>query len=504
MKRLTTALILILCLVLLAFSFASCDKKKKGAATTAKEAGKTECAHVWGDYVVDLDPSCSEPGIQSKYCTKCGAQDPTSIAEIPTIEHTPADTYKTDKEPTCIEVGYESIHCTVCGQIIAETVRTLDVDPTNHDVKEWTVTVEPTLDTVGERQGTCTLCKQLQTEPYALPIYNSKAVEGPYASGSSIVFSTTAGEISGESKTFHPSSASPSGNDLWIEYSFLWNDTLQNWNQSKSEMSLAAFKNDKGAYRHFYYVYTRDNQSGDCPFLGHFDYSTYMGGYADSDAHLCAYDLTSEGNGIGRYNAGWDYYHGGVTRASSPYIYDAESQTVGGWHRIGVRFHQEASNDPAKGGIVYTGYSELYVDGVKVWKVEVDMQGYWKDGEWKQLKGYGGKGTADLKSNDLLLWYAKTELDESDVAEEWTEYNGLYYKDHDDLIVYGSLADFSKSTTAAYASFYDMIFTCGDGFVRDVSPVATPAERTITLDDMGTEETEDDVITSGALFYEVN
>ena len=496
MKKLTTLLILVLCLVLIAFAFASCEKKSKGAKATTAKPGATECAHVWGDYVVDLEPSCTDPGIQSKYCTKCGAQDPTSIAEVPTIDHVAGTEYKVDKEPTCIAVGYESIHCVICGQPVADTVRTLDINPKNHDVENWTITVEPTLTEVGERQGTCKLCNKLQTEAYALPVYNSKAFAGPYASGSSIVFSTTAGEISGEGKTFHPSSASPSGNDLLIEYSFLWNDTLQNWNQSKSEMSLAAFKNEKGSYRHLYYLYTRDGQSSDCPYLGHFDYSTYMGGYEKNHEWECALD---PGNGQPRYKAGWS---GG--RDDSPYVYDTESQTVGGWHRIGIRFHQEASNDPTKGGIVYSGYSELYIDGVKVWKVLTDMQGYWKDGEWKQMTGYASKGVADLKANDLLLWYAKTELDENDVAEEWTEYNGLYYKDHDNLIIYGSLADFSKSITAAYASFYDMIFTCGNGFVRDVSPIATPAERTITLDDMGTEDTTDDVTVSGAIFYEVN
>ena len=496
MKRLTIALALILCLVLCIFAFASCGKKK-AASTTAgatKPAGETECAHVWSDYVVDLEPTCSAPGVKSKWCTKCGMQDPASIAEIETIPHTEGAEYVPDKKPTCIEGGYESKHCTVCGQIIAETVRPLEIDPKAHDVAEWTVTVEPTLDTIGERQGTCTLCHQLQTEAYALPIYNSKAFEGPYASGNSLVFSKTVADIKGD-KTFHPTDGNASGNDLWLEYSLLWNDTLKNWNQAKSEMSLMGFKNPAGSYRHFYYVYAKDGQSSDCPYTGHFDYSTYLGDLS----YNCAIDLTSEGNGVGLYKAGWD---SPLTRASSPYIYDEESQTTGGWHRIGIRYHQEIDFDDAKGGIFYKGYSELYVDGIKVWHVMLDMQGYWKNNEWKQLNGYGGKGKADLKANNLLLWEAKTELADTDNAEEWTLYDGVYYKDHDDMTVYGSMADFAKSSTAAYASLYDVIFTCGNGFVRNVTPVATPAEKTITLDDMGTEDVADDLIVSAAVFYE--
>ena len=502
MKKLTLALALILCLILCVFAFASCGPKKPasttaGGSATASTPADTECNHVWGEFEVDTPATCTAPGVKSKYCTICDEQDPDSITEIPKLDHVPGENYVVDTEPNCTEGGFKSKHCTVCGNPIADTVLPIDPDPTRHNVEEWNVTVEPTLDTIGERQGTCTLCHEPQVEAYALPIYNSKAFVGPYASGNSIVFSKTVGEISGADKTFHPTSTDPDGNDLWIEYSFLWNDTLANWNQAKSEMSLAAFKNDNGSYRHFYYLYTNDGQSADCPYKGHFDYSTYLGDLS----YNCAFDLTSEGNGIGLYKAGWD---SPLTRASSPYVYDEDSMTTGGWHRIGVRFHQESEIDDAKGGIVYTGYSELYVDGVKVWKVRTDMQGYWKNSKWNQLAGYAGKGKADLKSNDLLLWYAKTELDENDVAEEWTLYNGVYYKDHDDMIVYGSLANYAGSTTAAYASLYDVNWTCGDGFVRTVTPVATPAERTITLDDMGTEDAEDDLIVSAAIFYEVN
>ena len=496
MKKLTLALALCLCLILCAFAFASCGKDGKKTATTVADTtvpGETECAHTW-ETRVERPATCSREGQQSDFCTKCGAKKPDSTTPIATIAHTPGDVYKIDAYPTCTDEGYKSYHCTVCDAICAETIVPIDVDQNAHTVEEWNVTTEPTLTTDGQRTGTCTSCHQPVNQTFSLTVYKSSDFEGEYASGSSIVISKTVGDISGEGKTFHPSDADNDGNDLWIEYSFLWNDTLPNWDKSKSEMSLAGFKNEAGSYRHFYYVYTNDGQSGDCPYTGHFDYSTYLGGLG----WQCAVD---PGNGQPRYKAGWD---SPLTRASSPYIYDEESQTTGGWHRIGVRIHQEAAVDNDKGGVVYSGYSELYVDGVKVWKVLLDMQGNWDSAksEWKQQNGYGGKGKADLKHNDLLLWYAKTELEEGDVPEEWTLHNGLYYKDHDDLIVYSSMAEFANSTETAYAQFYDVNWTCGDGFVRNVTQVATPAERTITLDDMGTPETEDDVVVSGAIFYQ--
>ncbi|MBP5427846.1 MAG: hypothetical protein J6Z04_00975 [Clostridia bacterium] len=508
MKKLTLALVLILCLVLCVFAFASCGPKKPasttaGGTTPASTTAETECNHVWGEFEVDTPATCTAPGVKSKYCTICDAQDPDSITEIPKLDHIPGEEYVIDQKPNCSEKGSKSKHCTVCGQPVADTVLEIDFDSNEHVIEEWNVTEEPTLLADGSRTGTCTLCHSPVVEAYPLPVYNSKAFEGPYASGSSVVFSKTVGEISGESKTFHPTDAKPDGNDLWVEYSFLWNDTLANWNQSKSEMSLTGFKNENGSYRHLYYVYGKDGQSGDCPYRGHFDYSTYLQGYEKGHEWECAQEI---GNGQPRYKAGWD---SPVSRASSPYIYDEESQPVGGWHRIGIRFHQEIEindEDDEKGVIVYTGYSELYVDGVQVWKVLLDMQGKWDSAksEWVINKGYAGKGTADLKSNDLLLWYAKTELDENDVADEWTLYNGVYYKDHDDMIVYGSMDRFANSTEAAYASFYDVIWTCGDGFVRNVTPIADPAARTITLNDMGTEDAEDDLIVSAAIFYEVN
>ena len=330
--------------------------------------------------------------------------------------------------------------------------------------------------TYGAEVGTLTDCEALTLDKICAAedaIYDSSAPSGPYAHDNTFYMRKNVSEIRGEN-SFHPTEANPDGNDLWFEYSFFWNGSLLNWDQRKSEMMIAGFRNPEGKYRDFYYLYTNDGQSGDCPYLGHFDYSTYMGNMS----YNCAFDLTSEGNGIGLYKAGWD---SPISRASSPYIYDEESQTVGGWHRLGVRYHQEATVDNGKGGVVYSGYTELYIDGVKVWKVQTDMQGYWKNSKWNQQTGYGGKGKADLKYNDLLLWYAKTELEVGDDPAEWTLYDGLYYKDHDTLQVQSRMEDLPLSSATVYVGIADVCWTCGDGFAHPVSPASLKADGTINL-----------------------
>ena len=220
----------------------------------------------------------------------------------------------------------------------------------------FTVTKTATVLNDGEKVEHCSVCGMSRSAvvPFEAQVYNSKSPSGyAYADGDYFFISKSVADIKGD-KTFHPTATDADGNDLWFEYSFLWNDTLSNWDQSRSEMSLFGFRNAENKYRDFYYLYTKDGQSGDCPYKGHVDYSTYMGGYADADAYQCAYDLTSEGNTffgdpVGQYYAGWAYCHpGGVTRASSPYVYDAESMATGGWHRIGVRFHQAAEVDNDK------------------------------------------------------------------------------------------------------------------------------------------------------------
>ena len=370
--------------------------------------------------------------------------------------HTPGSAFTVVEKRTCSCPGILVRYCTVCGAFVPETITETPVSEKSHNVKSWTVTVEPTLTSDGQRHGTCADCGAVVEESFGVPVYDSKDLSGPYADGGSIVVSKTVSEIRG-GKHFYPTPSDPDGNDLWFEYTFLWSDSFKNYDAFGSEMKAAAFRGANDGYRDFYYLYANDKEGRDCPFAGHFDYSTYLTGCSPDWA--CAVD---PGNGQPIYKAGWD---SPVTRNSSPYLYDAQSQTKGGWHRIGFRFHQEAAIK--NGAVEYTGYSELYIDGRKVWKVKTNMQ---------------GNAEKSLKENGLLLYTAEIS-------------NGsLVYTDNDAVRVQMRVDNVAKSTKNVYISIYDPIWTCGDGFVRRVSPVANPAAgKSVTLPNGST--------TSGAVFY---
>ena len=80
--------------------------------------------------------------------------------------------------------------------------------------------------------------------------------------------------------------------------------------------------------------------------------------------------------------------------------------------------------------------------------------------------------------------------------------NGLYYKDNDTMRVQARLDKVAQSTNAVYVAVDEVYWTCGDGFVFNAEQVATPAARTITLDNKGTyEDASDDLTASGAIFF---
>ena len=154
MKKLSTALALILCLVLCLFAFASCSKKGKTDDTTKvpeTTAGKTECAHVWGEYTVDTEATCTKEGSESIYCTICEAKKPGSTRPIAKKPHTPSEDYKTVTPATCTTDGLEAKYCTVCQTVLEGEgmTRPIVAAGTDHVVTAWDDEVEATLRSAG-------------------------------------------------------------------------------------------------------------------------------------------------------------------------------------------------------------------------------------------------------------------------------------------------------------------------------------------------------------------
>ena len=466
MKKLTTALALVLCLVLCIFAFASCGKKNKTTSTTAAET----------------DPATAQ---------STTAPEATTVPATTTKKahvHTIPDEWEPEYlvKPTCRTEGIRVKYCPECGEKVAE--ETVPADPTAHVVDEWTI-VEPTMfEPVGSKSGVCTVCE----EPlnfvlnWELTTYSSVESTGKYIEGVEFATNKTVEEIRGD-KSFAPTEDDPDGNDLWFEYSLLYNKTLYNhdYPNSLSEIRLFCFREstNRSVYRGFYYLYLRDNMdpfktSGDCPFRGHIDYSTYLldwPGWSDETAYQCADDLTALGNTlngkpIGQYMAGWAYCHpGGITKECSPYLWDSEWQTLNGWHRLGFRYHQDA--EIKEGAVVYSGYTELYIDGVLCWRIHSNYKPGHKD---------------SLVTKNLLLWTA--EIDNTD-----PENPKLVYTNHDSMMVGMRMDNFKQASQEVLMAIDDVRWTCGDGFAVPVKRVENPKPVPTTL-----KEGVDDVI---AVYY---
>ena len=452
MKKVTLALILIL--VLCVFAFASCGKKKAAAetaaSTTAAETaaattdGETEHVHVpASEYTIDKQANCVNTGSKSYHCTECGEIIPETVVVIEKLPHTPEDKITVIEKPTCNATGLQAYYCNVCGEIIESTTEVIPVDENAHKVAEWSAKptlLNPSVHAIGE----CTICHAVLEEDHVFvpDVLDSKEAPSTYT------VSKTSEEIRGD-KHFHPTEEDLDGNDLWFEYSFLWNETFANWT-GLSEMEVAGIWNASNSYANhkaFYYFYATDNPGKDCPFGGHFDYSAYMPGMSWE----CAVDPE---NGLPRYKAGWA---NPITEADSPAIGEY------GWHRFGVHFHQEVVEyNETKGGVVYSGYHELFIDGVKVWKVLTNMQGNWKNDKWNDAD-------KSMKGTDSLLWSAEYD------GANWT------YSENDVSIKIYLSSSFHGSVESVYFVIDDPIWTCGDGFVLNVVPDENPAEATVTL-----------------------
>ena len=444
MKKFTLTLALVLCLVLCAFAFASCEKKK--AASTTAAPAKTECVHVWGDYVVDLEPTCSDSGVKSKYCIKCGAQDPASVEEVETLPHTESENYTVDTPATCSAVGYESKHCSVCGQPIASTVRQIEINDKAHDVDDWNVTAATVLNHTGSRTGTCKLChKPVVEELIFQPTVKECATStgGEYKPAEFGILS-----VQGD-KHFYATDTEPA-NDLFIEFSILWNPTMLNINGdvSGTEGPYCATRiMGTGATNLTYWSGTDSPKGSWCPYAGGFEGASLTdGGPAGMNKDHGEY---SDYPNIG----------GSVAPADATNLDNGHEW---GWHRIGVRVHQDVTNldalkaDTTPGATTpkYKTTMTLYFDGVEVISVYGD---YSSSKAANRLYSVASNG-------DGTVTY--TEIGDSIKA-----------------IPFVIHATGVKDGTTAYVVTAYHSVTCGTAFVQNVQRVDNPTAATYEVAD---------------------
>ena len=220
------------------------------------------------------------------------------------------------------------------------------------------LTREATVLQAGKKAEHCKLCgaeKETGTSVAFVPtVYESvhgtfDAEASPAGYGQSKSLSSIRG-----SEHFYPSGSYKDARNLYFEYSILWNETLRNWDDAteKSEMKVIQFYKG-GDHKELYLLYSRAGMTSDCPYADHFDFSGFV-------------NYTGGGIVHGVYDGG------PVAGYDSP-VLESSSPSIGafGWHHIGVLVHQEASGSGTT--VTYNGWAELYVDGVKVWKLKSDM-----------------------------------------------------------------------------------------------------------------------------------
>ncbi len=456
MKKLTTAIVLLLCLTACVFAFASCGKDKKASTTAAPATTDdgSECAHVWNaEYTVDVPATCAREGSKSIHCSKCGAVKPNSVETIEKAAHVPADDYTTDLYPTCKEEGFKSKHCVNCGQIVDSTIVSLDIDDTAHVVENWIVTKQPTLfdQTDGSRHGTCTVCKKDVQQ-----VVKFQYVEEAWTAEDGGPYNETKFNFVDEvlkNDHMYPTTEHPDGQDLLIEYSILWNESMLNLvgGDLKPYITVQiSYEAGTNANHLVYWSPVSDNNNADCKYAGGFEFGTLRTSEAGNPYPKMT---TPTGTEYG------DYPNIGGTDQDHPEY---------GWHRVQFRLHEEVTNlEAVKNGEnpTYKLTGTLYIDGTVVSILSGDV-------------GVAMNRPYNVESdNEGGVIYTDIDLD------RWV--CPLYFN-----------STLAKDGTTVHVVYTDVSVTIGSDFVQNVQKVASPAANNYTA--------EDGTVISAPIYFELH
>lgn len=131
----------------------TCGTKTKSGTAVAK------LTHSYTSTITTA-PTCTQAGVKTFTCSKCGDKYTESIAKK-------GHTEVVDKavSATCTKTGLtEGKHCSVCNTVIlAQTV----VPVKNHSYSSWKQTKAPTCTAEGEKQRTCSSCGKVEKQAVA-------------------------------------------------------------------------------------------------------------------------------------------------------------------------------------------------------------------------------------------------------------------------------------------------------------------------------------------------
>ncbi len=128
-----------------------------GTSTEAPETSTpAECNHSYGTWSVQKDATCTDDGLKTRTCSKCG----NAQQEVIKATGHSYGSWKTTKNATCDTNGTKTRTCSKCNKTETETIAA-----TGHTWDSGKVTTTPTsCSDMGIKTYTCTKCGKTKTE----------------------------------------------------------------------------------------------------------------------------------------------------------------------------------------------------------------------------------------------------------------------------------------------------------------------------------------------------
>ena len=358
--------------------------------------------------------------------------------------HTAESEYTVIQAATCSTSGVQVKYCTGCGEFIPDTVAALPIDPDGHEA-DWTVIRQPTAadQADGSRKGTCVLCgKYVEQTTHFQPTILTLTDK---TSGQATPYRIACADVL-QGGHFYPTAASPEGNDLYIEYSVLFNPTLRNLDVGKGSPYITTRINNESVV---YWSPTSNVPDAWCKFAGGFEATgdNFIVPVSDGTVNTPT-KMTGSGGGYA------DYPNIGGSNQSAPEY---------GWHRIGIRIHEDLTNAAAlkadttvgKTKATYVLTLTVYFDGKPAYKLQT-----------KESK-------TGMNTSGSLLFTAASDGK-----------GGIIYSDigPDRTVVPFRLNETAAMAgKTAYVAIADVSVSCGKGFVQQVEKLAAPKASVLTL-----------------------
>ena len=380
-------------------------------------------AHAWGILpTVDVEATCDADGSESIKCMDCQAVKPGSTAVIP-AGHAWSIIATVDTVPTCTTEGVKSIKCMRCS--IKQEGTEQSIPATGHS--DVPVVVTPTFFSEGLAEGKCAFCDTTVSTDLPKTEVTLNTITAENKLNNTPYQTANIGEAL-EDKEFYPTEDDPNGNDLYLEFSILWNSTMQTIEGKGIGWGHIAFDADvthesDAIYKFFSWLYYREDARW-CPFVGGFEFSEKVKSFV--------------------YGPQWK--ENSTSESNFTII-----KGLDGWHRIGLQYHQNVYNN--NGTLSYDVTLTLYVDGVKTNEIIVDWGAFFY--------------SAEIVDDQIV--YVSNEEVKSNYA--------VFYR-------IGNAALRTGYTENAYFPFADCILSVGDGFVMNVSPVENPEAQDFTQGDV--------------------